>query len=67
MNRGHTFKTSFSWGERGSRLSILRGFGIGGVPLVYDVTNEKIKYNPKQAKDMKRKCKNDIYKITTAF
>ena len=64
--RGHTFKTSLSWGvERGSL--ILRCFGMGergGVPLVYDVTNEKIYCNRKQAKEMKKKekCENDTNK-----
>ena len=36
--------------------------GEGGVPLVYDVTNEKINCNQKQAKETKSKkgkCKND--------
>ena len=32
--------------------------GVGGVPLVYDVRNEKINCNRKQAKEMKRKKKN---------
>ena len=44
--------------------------GVGGVPLVYDVRNEKINCNRKQAKEMKRKkekCENKINKITTAF
>ena len=46
---------------------ILRCFGIGGggVPLVYDVRNEKINCNLKQGKEMKRKkekCKGDINK-----
>ena len=41
-----------------------------GVPLAYDITNEKINCNLKQAKEMKRKkekWENDINKITTAF
>ena len=53
--RGHTFKMPLSWGgEEG--LLISRCFemgGEGGVPLVYDVINEKINCNRKQAKEMK--------------
>ena len=43
-------------GRRG--VLILRCFGMrgrGGVPLVHDVTNEKINCYRKQAKEMKRK------------
>ena len=38
-------------GEEG--LLILRCFEMGRVPLVYDVTSEKINCNRKQAKEMK--------------
>ena len=48
----------------GGESLILRCFGRGGggVPLVYDITKEKINCNGKQAKKMKRKkekYKND--------
>ena len=59
--RGHTTKTSLSWGG-GSWILRCFGMGGGGVPLVYDITKEKINCNGKQAKKMKRKkekYKND--------
>ena len=59
--RGHTTKMSLSWGG-GSLIWRCFGRGGGGVPLVYDITKEKINCNGKQAKKMKRKkekYKND--------
>ena len=60
--RRHIFKASLSWGVgdgvRFIYFKMVWEGGEEGVPLVYVAKNEKMNYNRKQAKEMKRKMKN---------